>query len=416
MIGRPKGTKDVVPSEVSKYTYFENVVRKILSSFNFKEIRTPTFEHTELFVRGVGKSSDIVHKEMYTFLDKGERSLTLKPEGTAVIARAVIENGLINEAMPLKLFTYTPCFRYEKPQSGRLREHHQFSIEAFGSDDPSLDVEIMSLVSSVFNALNFSNFELNINSIGCPTCRKNYLKALKEFYMPIASELCEDCKFRLEQNPLRLLDCKEPNCAKFKADAPKPINYLCEDCKTHFERVKNLLTAGGIKYVVNPFLVRGLDYYTRTVFEFITKEEGALGTICGGGRYDGLIEELGGKPMSGVGVGLGEERILILLEKNGVALPAEKPLDLFLISTDKEKLPFILNITTKLRKSGLAVDYDQCNRSLKAQMKFADKIGAKNVIVIGDNEINSGVVQIKNMQTGETKPERIENILNVVKN
>lgn len=415
MINRPKGTKDVLPSEIAKYNYFEKTARKVFAKFNFKEIRTPVFEHTELFVRGVGESSDIVNKEMYTFKDKADRSLTLKPEGTASIARAVIENGLDNEAMPLKLFSFVPCFRYEKPQSGRLREHHQFSIEAYGSNEASLDVEVMGLVSEIFNQLNFTNYQLNINSIGCANCRKTYIEKLKEYYAPFVNRLCEDCKRRFEQNPLRLLDCKESSCIAIKENAPKPKDYLCEDCKNHFDEVKLLLEAAKIPYKVNPSLVRGLDYYTKTVFEFMTTEEGALGTICGGGRYDGLLEDLGGKPLSGVGVGLGEERILILLEKNNVKIPEEETIDLFIASTDKQKLPFVMQLVNVLRAKNLKVDYDQCGRSLKAQMKFADKIGAKNIVVIGDNEINTFTVQVKNMKTGEVKTDKINNISKLIK-
>lgn len=415
MINRPKGTKDVLPNEIAKYNYFEQTARKVFAKYNFKEIRTPVFEHTELFVRGVGESSDIVNKEMYTFKDKADRSLTLKPEGTASIARAVIENGLDNEAMPLKLFSYVPCFRYEKPQSGRLREHHQFSIEAYGSNEASLDVEVMGLVSEIFNQLNFTNYELNINSIGCAKCRKTYIEKLKEYYTPFVNNLCEDCKRRFQQNPLRLLDCKESSCTAIKENAPKPKDYLCEDCKKHFDEVKLLLEASKIPYKINPILARGLDYYTKTVFEFMTTEEGALGTICGGGRYDGLLEELGGKPLSGVGVGLGEERILILLEKNKIDIPQEDALDLFVATTDKQKLPFVMQLVNLLRNKNFKVDYDQCGRSLKSQMKFADKIGAKNIVVIGDNEINTFTVQVKNMKTGAVKTDKINNISKLIK-
>lgn len=415
MINRPKGTKDVLPNEIAKYNYFEQTARKVFAKYNFKEIRTPVFEHTELFVRGVGESSDIVNKEMYTFKDKADRSLTLKPEGTASIARAVIENGLDNEAMPLKLFSYVPCFRYEKPQSGRLREHHQFSIEAYGSNEASLDVEVMGLVSEIFNQLNFTNYELNINSIGCAKCRKTYIEKLKEYYTPFVNSLCEDCKRRFQQNPLRLLDCKESSCTAIKENAPKPKDYLCEDCKKHFDEVKLLLEASKIPYKINPILVRGLDYYTKTVFEFMTTEEGALGTICGGGRYDGLLEELGGKPLSGVGVGLGEERILILLEKNKIDIPQEDAIDLFVATTDNQKLPFVMQLVNLLRNKNFKVDYDQCGRSLKSQMKFADKIGAKNIVVIGDNEINTFTVQVKNMKTGAVKTDKINNISKLIK-
>lgn len=397
MINRPKGTKDVIPSEVYKWQYVENTIKRALGLRGFKEIRTPVFEHTELFVRGVGEGSDIVNKEMYTFLDKGERSITLKPEGTASIVRALIENGLDNEAMPQKLYMLTPCFRYEKPQSGRLREHHQFSIEAFGSVSPVMDYEVISAVCSIFDSLNFHNYTLNINSIGCKECRKNYAEALRRYYEKHIDNLCEDCHVRLEKNPLRLLDCKDERCKPYKADAPKPINYLCEDCKKHFKALIDLLDATNISYKINDTLVRGIDYYTRTVFEFMVNENGALSTICGGGRYDGLVQELGGKDLSSVGVGIGIERLLLLLDKNGIELPNEDTLDLYLAPASADERVYVTKLAYEFRKNGLAVDYDTMDRSIKAQMKYANKIGAKYVIVIGGEEVLSGKAVLKSM-------------------
>lgn len=412
MINRPKGTKDVLPNEVYKWQYIENVVKECLKERNFKEIRTPVFEHTELFVRGVGDGSDIVNKEMYTFLDKGERSITLKPEGTASIMRALIENGLDNEPMPQKLFMLTPCFRYEKPQSGRLREHHQFSLEALGSSSPVMDFEIISAVKTIFDRLNFKNYVLNINSIGCKECRKNYVEALKNYYSKHIDNMCEDCKVRFEKNALRLLDCKDPRCAEYKKDAPKPRQYLCENCKAHFETLLNLLRENNINFVVNDNIVRGIDYYSNTVFEFMADENGALSTICGGGRYNGLVAELGGKDLPGVGVGLGIERMLILLEKNGITIPNSEKLDLYIANASSNEILTAVKIANELRNMFVSVEFDSMDRSLKAQMKYANKIGAKYVMILGEEEVRTGKAKLKNM----SQPQEIEVSLSDLKN
>ncbi len=397
MINRPKGTKDVLPNEVYKWQYLEGVARKCLAERNFKEIRTPIFEHTELFVRGVGDGSDIVNKEMYTFLDKGERSITLKPEGTASIVRAMIENGLDNEPMPQKLFMVTPCFRYEKPQSGRLREHHQISIEAIGSHSPVMDYEVISLIKTIFDRLGFHNYVLNINSIGCKECRKTYINALKDYYAKYIENMCDDCKVRYEKNALRILDCKDPRCAEYKTNAPKPINYLCDDCKKHFETLTRLLRENDVPFVVNDNVVRGIDYYSRTVFEFMADEGGALSTICGGGRYDGLVSELGGKELPAVGVGLGFERMLILLEKNNIQIPEPKKLDLYIANASENELESAVNLANKLRNLGASVEFDSMDRSLKAQMKYANKLSAKYVMILGSSEIETGKAKLKDM-------------------
>lgn len=418
MINRPKGTKDVVPAEAYKWQFVEGVAKWELRCHGFSEIRTPVFEHTELFVRGVGEGSDIVNKEMYTFLDKGDRSITLKPEGTASIVRAIVENGLDNEAMPLKLFMLTPCFRYERPQAGRLREHHQFSIEAFGSYSPLMDAEVISVVKSILDRLNFTNYLININSIGCKNCRGKYMEALKAYYSKHIDGMCHDCKVRYEKNPLRLLDCKEEGCAKYKANAPKPIDYICGECHEHFEALKNILDRMGVRYKVNNNLVRGIDYYTRTVFEFLTEEKGALNVICGGGRYDGLVSELEGKELPAVGIGLGIEHLLLLLEKNGIELPNTNNLELYLVNADESALADTIKFATILRKNDVIVDYDTIGRSVKAQMKYANKIGAKNVIVLGGDEIQKNECKIKNMITGEetiVKFNEIEKIRKIVK-
>lgn len=418
MINRPKGTKDVLPSEVYKWQYLENVARKCLAERNFKEIRTPIFEHTELFVRGVGDGSDIVNKEMYTFLDKGGRSITLKPEGTASIVRAMIENGLDNEPMPQKLFMLTPCFRYEKPQSGRLREHHQVSVEAIGSHSPVMDYEVICLVKNVFDKLGFHNYILNINSIGCKNCRQNYVDAMKKYYAQYIDTMCEDCKVRYEKNALRLLDCKDPRCADYKKNAPKPKDYLCDDCKNHFETLVELLKDSGVNFVVNDNVVRGIDYYSRTVFEFMADEGGALSTICGGGRYDGLVSELGGKELPAVGVGLGFERILILLEKNGVQIPLPEKLDLYIANASKNELRSAVSLANNLRNMGASVEFDSMDRSLKAQMKYANKLSAKYVLILGSEEIETRKIKLKEMKSSceiEVSLDDVDKIFKIIK-
>ena len=399
MINRPKGTKDVVPSEVYKWQKIENIAKDVLKTRGFNEIRTPIFEHTELFVRGVGEGSDIVNKEMYTFLDKGERSITLKPEGTASIVRAVIENSLDNEAMPQKLFMLTPCFRYERPQAGRLREHHQFSVEAFGSSSPAMELEIIGVIKAILDKLNFNNYMLNINSIGCKECRKNYIEVLKKYYSKNIAGMCEDCKVRFEKNALRLLDCKEEKCSIYKQNAPKPRDYLCADCKNHYKALKELLDVSGIKYKENDNLVRGIDYYSRTVFEFLTNENGALGTICGGGRYDGLVQELGGKDLPSVGVGIGLERLLSLLEKNNINVGEKEGVDLYIANASENEYLLCVGLAQKLRNAGVSVEFDTMGRSLKAQMKYANKIDAKKVIIIGEEESKTRQTKMKDMKT-----------------
>jgi len=397
MINRPKGTKDVVPSEAHEWQYVEKAIKGVLTNRCFREIRTPVFEHTELFVRGVGKGSDIVNKEMYTFLDKGERSLTLKPEGTASIVRALIENGLDNESMPQKLYMLTPCFRYERPQSGRLREHHQFSIEAFGSSSPYMDAEVILTVKSILDELGLRGYVININSIGCSKCRINYIEALKRYYSKHLDTMCDDCHVRFEKNALRMLDCKDPRCAPKKTGAPKPMEYLCEDCKAHFKKVCDVLADNRVDYKINDNLVRGIDYYSRTVFEFMVSEDGALSTICGGGRYDGLVSELGGKDLSAVGVGIGIERLLILLHKNGVEIPKYNQVDLYIASASASETPSCIRLANLLRDKGKACEFDTMDRSLKAQMKYANKIGANYVMIIGEEELKSQRAKLKSM-------------------
>lgn len=399
MINIPKGTKDVLPEDSYKWHYVEKTVRSVAEAFNVKEIRTPTFEHTELFLRGVGDTTDIVNKEMYTFLDKGKRSITLKPEGTAGVARAFIENGLQNTALPLKMYYITPVFRYERPQAGRLREHHQFGVEFYGAENPSIDAEVITLAHTVLTKLGLS-VELNINSMGCKTCRKTYNDALKNYFADKLDNLCETCRERYYKNPLRILDCKEEGCKKLCENAPKITDYLCDDCAAHFDGLQKSLQAVGLKYNVNPYIVRGLDYYTKTVFEFVTTALGSQGTVCGGGRYDGLIEQIGGKPTPGVGFGMGIERVLMLMEAEGVKIPDEPAVKLYIAAMGEEANLTALQIATELRKKGVKTEIDHMGRGFKAQFKFADKINAEYVLAIGDDELKSGVAKIKRMSDG----------------
>lgn len=400
MINIPKGTKDVLPAESYKWQYVEGEARKIAKLFHLKEIRTPIFEHTELFQRGVGDTSDIVTKEMYTFLDKGDRSITLKPEGTAGAVRSFIESGLINETLPAKMYYITPAFRYERPQAGRLRQFHQFGVEIFGAKGAQTDAETILMADTLLKNLGLK-VALKINSIGCPTCRAAYNKALKTYFADRLDLLCYDCKTRFEKNPLRLLDCKEESCKKINQNAPSILEYLCEDCQTHFNEVKGYLKTAGVEYEIDERIVRGLDYYTRTVFEFVSTSIGAQGTVCAGGRYDGLIAELGGKPTPAVGFAAGIERLLMVMEAAGAKFPEEDKPTLYLAGMDEESRNKAFEIACALRKRGVKTEIDHMDRSIKAQFKYADKIGAKYVAVIGGNELAEGVMNVKDMATGE---------------
>lgn len=395
MINIPKGTKDVLPSQSYKWRFVENAAREVAKNFNLKEIRTPVFEHTELFLRGVGETTDVVNKEMYTFEDKGGRSLTLKPEGTAGAVRLFIENGLASEPMPLKTYYITPAFRYERPQAGRLREFHQFGIEVFGAQSPETDAEIIFAASSFLEKLGVEA-RLEINSIGCKKCRTEYNEALKEYFKPKLSEMCDACKTRFVKNPLRILDCKEEACKQIAKSSPKISDYLCGDCKTHFESVKKLLDAQGAKYTVNPDIVRGLDYYTKTVFEFVSDKIGAQGTVCGGGRYDTLVEELGGNSVPAIGFAAGIERLLMLIN----SFPEDVKPEIYLAGMDERSRAVCFSIACDLRKKGICAEFDHMQRSVKAQLKYADKIGAAFVAVIGESELETQTVNIKNMADG----------------
>ncbi len=395
-----KGTLDLLPKESSKTQYIEAAVREIAENYGFSEMRTPVFEHTELFQRSVGETTDVVQKEMYTFEDKGGRSITLRPEGTAGAARAFLEHGLFNDALPQKIYYLTSCYRYEKPQAGRLREFHQFGVESFGAGTPAADAEIISLAHAVFRYLGVQNLRLEINSIGCPTCRKKFQEALKAYFESCREQLCDTCKSRLERNPMRILDCKSPVCSEIAAGAPKILDFLCDGCRAHFDAVQRYLTAMDIDFTVNPAIVRGLDYYTRTVFEFVSSEIGAQGTVCGGGRYDGLLEELGGKPMPACGFGMGIERLLLLMEAQGVPFPEPKKCDIYLVSMGEAAQVEAAVLAEQLREEGLSAQFDTVGRGLKAQMKYADKLGAAYTVVLGDAELESRRVSLKNMRDG----------------
>ena len=410
MINIPKGTKDVLPQDAYKWHYIEDTARRTAELFNMKEIRTPVFEHTELFLRGVGDTTDIVNKEMYTFKDKGDRSITLKPEGTAGAARSFIENNLGAGPLPVKMYYIIPAFRYDRPQAGRLREFHQFGIEVYGASGPDADAEVIFAASSFLEKLNIKNVKLNINSIGCKTCRARYNAELKAYLLPHLDEMCDTCRARFEKNPLRILDCKEEKCKAVTRSAPRIIDFLCDDCSAHFKKVQSLLTAGGLEYEIDPNIVRGLDYYTKTVFEFVSQDIGAQGTVCGGGRYDGLIEELGGNPTPAVGFAAGIERLILLMENTGVAFPEEHGPQVFVAGMDEDSRTEAFKIVCALRRAGVTAECDHTGRSLKAQMKYADKIGARHVIAIGGNELESGDCNVKRMADGNVTPVKISEI------
>ena len=403
----PKGTADVLPCDSYKWQYLEGKIRDICARFDFSEIRTPVFEHTEVFERGVGDTTDVVSKEMYTFLDKGGRSVTLRPEGTAGVVRAFLENGLFNEPMPAKLYYLINCFRYEKPQKGRLRQFSQFGIELFGATSPAADAMVISLPYTLFREVGIGGLELKINSIGCKTCRAEYRRALIEYFEDKKDSLCATCNDRLYKNPMRILDCKSEICRKISANAPKILDYLCDDCRNHFESVKFLLDGMGISYTVDPSIVRGLDYYNRTVFEFVSFNIGAQGTVCGGGRYDGMTEQLGGASYPGIGFAMGLERIMLLLNENRVVRPVPQ---LYIAAIGERAKAQAALLAQRLIAGGVCVEYDIMDRSLKAQMKYADKVGAKTCVVIGDNELDTGRVVLKSMIDNKTLETALENI------
>lgn len=402
MIKIPKGVKDVLPQESYKWQYVESVARRICRLSGVKEIRTPTFEHTELFTRSIGDDTDVVSKEMYTFADKRGRSLTLKPEGTACVARSYVENSLESNSLPLKMFYFTPVFRYENPQAGRYREHHQFGVEVYGAAAPVMDYEVIKIAYDFLSALNISGLELHLNSIGCPTCRARYNAALKDFLKSRLNALCPTCRERFERNPLRIIDCKVPGCKEIVKSAPRIIDFICEDCKAHMDSLCHYLNEAKIPYSIDADIVRGLDYYTKTVFEFVTTALGAQGTVCGGGRYDSLVESVGGKPTPCVGFGLGLERLIMLMDSLSIPFGEKNDIDVFVMSQSAAFTDECLKLVRELRGAGIAADADYTGRSLKAQFKYADKISAGYAVVIGENEVTSGLLNVKKLSDGTT--------------
>jgi histidyl-tRNA synthetase len=401
----PKGTKDVLPGEAYKWQHVEKITSDVCRVCGYKQIRTPVFEHTELFERGVGDGTDIVQKEMYTFNDKGGRSITLRPEGTAGVVRSYIEHGMGSLPTPVKMFYYTTCYRYEKAQKGRYREHNQFGVEALGAKGPDIDVEIISLGYMVLKKAGITdNIELQINSIGCPECRKEFMKHFKAFMKERKEGLCETCKDRLEKNPMRILDCKENRCRELIRGCPVMVDYLCDECRSHFDGLKEGLTNIGIEFSINTSIVRGQDYYSKTVFEFINTKGESQNAVCAGGRYDGLVGVCGGTPTPGIGFGMGIERLIMCMEDNGVSFPSDQNTpDIYFANIGEEAGIYTGRLVYKLRMKGFIAEKDLAGRSLKAQMKYADKLKARFSVVVGENEINTQNANLKNMQTGEQK-------------
>lgn len=415
MINIPKGTKDVLPQDSYKWQYVEETARNICRLCNVKEIRTPVFEHTELFTRSIGDDTDVVSKEMYTFEDKGGRSLTLKPEGTACVARSYVENTLEANSLPLKMFYFTPVFRYEKPQAGRYREHHQFGVEVYGAQDAVMDYEVIQLAYSFLSELKIGDLKLHLNSIGCPECRKEYNKALTAFLNENIDGLCPTCKERLNKNPLRIIDCKVPACKEIVAKAPRIIDYICDDCKEHMAKLRGYLDDAEIPYEIDPDIVRGLDYYTKTVFEFVTESLGAQGTVCGGGRYDNLVQSVGGKPTPCVGFGLGLERLILLMDNLGVSFGESVAPDVFVMSQSPSYVDECLSLVRKIRKAGFSAETEFTGRSVKAQFKYADKLSARFAVVIGEQEMATGNVVLKRLSDGQTFAMNREEIIDFMR-
>ncbi|MCC8107340.1 MAG: histidine--tRNA ligase [Clostridiales bacterium] len=404
----PRGVQDWYGEEMRKRAYVEKLARETARAYHMEEIITPIFEHTELFQRGVGSDTDVVQKEMYTFLDKGDRSITLKPEGTAGVMRAYLEHAMYGQPAPTKLFYVTPAFRYEKPQKGRLRQHHQFGVEMVGSASPLAELEVISFVTELLGKFGLKDVKLHINSIGCKNCRRAYNDALLSYLKKYESDLCPTCRERMEKNPLRVLDCKVDTCKKIVADAPRTIDYLDDDCRSHFEELQSLLTDLAIPYEIDTGIVRGLDYYTKTVFEFVNSDGF---TLCGGGRYDGLIHEIEEKQdIPSVGFGMGIERILYFMDNEGVVFPAAEPVELYVGILGKEARARAYQIVSSLRKQGHIVETDYMDRSVKAQMKYANKLGARKTLIIGSQELEENKAKLKDMETGEQTEVALDHI------
>ena len=412
----PRGTKDITPKDAYKWNYVENKFREICSLFGYEEMRTPVFEHTELFKRSVGDTTDIVQKEMYSFTDKGGRDITLKPEGTAGVVRAFIENKLYADTQPTKLFYITPCFRYERPQAGRQRQFHQFGIEALGSDKPSLDAEVIALAVQFFTEVGLKDLAVSINSVGCPTCRAEYNARLKEYLDKKSDVLCETCLERKDKNPMRVIDCKNPTCKENLNDIPFMVDHICDDCKDHFEKLQTYLKEMDINFVVDKTIVRGLDYYKKTAFEIISNDIGSQITVCGGGRYDGLVEQLGGpKGVSGIGFGLGAERLLLTMENNNIEIENPYATDIFIVTIGDEAKTKSFKLLKDLRTNHISAENDHLDRSVKAQFKYSDKINAKFTIVIGDDELANDTATLKNMSTSEQTTIKLSEIVQELK-
>lgn len=427
-INKPRGTKDILPSEIYKWYYVENAFRQICAAYGFGEMRTPMFEYTQLFKRGVGETTDVVQKEMFSVMSgielkkyvasgelKADQDFTLKPEGTAPVVRAFIENKIYAEPQPSKIFYITPCFRHERPQAGRLRQFHQFGIETFGSYEPSADAEVIALGHYFFQQLGVTDLELHINSIGCPKCKPVYGRILREFLGSRLDKLCGTCQERYTTNPMRILDCKVESCQEAIQGAPYMLEHLCEECQDHFDRTKAYLTVMQVPFSVDPGIVRGLDYYNRTAFEFVTGSIGAQSTVCGGGRYDGLIESVGGPAVPGVGFGLGIERLLMMLESLGIEIPKPAPMDVFIVALGEKAFVRGMELLCTLRSAGLKAEIDHLKRSTKAQFKFADKVGARYSLIIGDDELDKGEAQLKDMASGEQKGVGFDAVVGVLK-
>ena len=412
----PRGTKDITPKDAYKWNYVENKFREICSLFGYEEMRTPVFEHTELFKRSVGDTTDIVQKEMYSFTDKGGRDITLKPEGTAGVVRAFIENKLYADTQPTKLFYITPCFRYERPQAGRQRQFHQFGIEALGSDKPSLDAEVIALAVQFFTEVGLKDLAVSINSVGCPTCRAEYNARLKEYLDKNSDVLCETCLERKDKNPMRVIDCKNPTCKENLNDIPFMVDHICDDCKDHFEKLQTYLKEMDINFVVDKTIVRGLDYYKKTAFEIISNDIGSQSTVCGGGRYDGLVEQLGGpKGVSGIGFALGAERLLLTMENNNIEIENPYATDIFIVTIGDEAKTKSFKLLKDLRTNHISAENDHLDRSVKAQFKYSDKINAKFTIVIGDDELANDTATLKNMSTSEQTTIKLSEIVQELK-
>jgi histidyl-tRNA synthetase len=412
----PRGTYDILPPDSQKWQYIERVLKDTVSRFGYNEIRVPIFEHTELFERGVGETTDIVTKEMYTFFDKSNRSLTLRPEQTASCVRALVEHSVYGGVMPVKWYYSGPTFRYDRPASGRYRQFHQFGVEVFGSDSPYLDAEIIMLLVQIFTTLGLNNYELHLNSVGCPVCRESYRQKLIDHIRPVKEQLCQDCQMRYEKNPLRVLDCKVESCHQAIAGFPYIFDSLCDDCRQHYNRVTSALEDNGIPFLHDNNLVRGLDYYTNTAFEIHIPQIGTNSAVGGGGRYNGLVKECGGPDMPGVGFALGMERLLLALDSLTGSLPSEVNLDVFLAVLDDKYNSQALQVLSSLRNAGVRSDRDYNGRSMKAQMKYADKLGAKIVVVMGEDEMNRGILTIRNMDSRDQVEVAADSLITAVKN